>query len=178
MSLLIERAKAFAIAAHAAVGQKRKYSGQPYHVHCERVAANLRKYASGPISDEQIAAAWLHDTVEDTQVSLEVIRDTFGQEVEILVEALTDISRSEDGNRKVRKAKDLAHTALAPAAAKTIKLSDLIDNGHDITHSDPGFAHVYLREKAALLEVLREGDQGLWQEAKRVLDESIATLQK
>jgi hypothetical protein len=89
-----------------------------------------------------------------------------------LLPALTDVSRSADGNRKARKALDRAHTAKASPAAKTIKLADLIDNTKSIVEHDPEFARVYLAEKAALLEVLKEGDQVLWAMASNLVRES------
>jgi hypothetical protein len=82
---------------------------------------------------------------------------------------LTDVSRPEDGNRAARKAIDLAHTAKASPAAKTIKLADLIDNTRSIVERDPDFAKVYLQEKARLLEVLQEGDPTLMAMAREYL---------
>jgi (p)ppGpp synthase/HD superfamily hydrolase len=60
-----------------------------------------------------IAAAWLHDVVEDTPVTLEDLHSEFGEGIAELVEALTDISRPEDGNRRKRKAIDREHLAHA-----------------------------------------------------------------
>jgi hypothetical protein len=88
----------------------------------------------------------------------------------MLVEQLTDVSRPEDGNRAKRKAIDRAHTAKASPEAKTIKLADLIDNTRSIVELDPGFAKIYLVEKVLLLEVLQEGDAGLWEMARRMTD--------
>lgn len=112
-----------------------------------------------------IAAAWLHDVVEDTPTSIDTIRDQFGEQVAALVADLTDVSRPEDGNRKARKAIDREHTAKASPNAKTIKLANLIDNTRNIVARDPDFAKVYLCEKRQLLEVLRDGDSVLWQMA-------------
>jgi (p)ppGpp synthase/HD superfamily hydrolase len=114
-----------------------------------------------------LAAAYLHDVVEDTPVTIEAVRAAFGPEVGELVDWLTDISRPQDGNRRLRKELDRQHLAKAPPAAKTIKLADLIDNTLTIRQHDPSFWRVYRREKLALLEVLREGDPALWQQAYR-----------
>jgi (p)ppGpp synthase/HD superfamily hydrolase len=57
---IVERARVFATAAHAAVGQKRKYTGEDYIVHPTEVAGIVRD-AGG--TDAQIAAAYLHDLV-------------------------------------------------------------------------------------------------------------------
>ena len=114
-----------------------------------------------------VAAALLHDVVEDTDVSLEDISIKFGPDIADLVSDLTDVSKPEDGNRATRKALDRAHTARASAAAKTIKLADLISNSRSIVEFDPHFAKVYLKEKALLLGVLTDGDQILWKKAHK-----------
>ncbi len=67
MSDLIERAKVFATQAHQRIDQRRKYNNQPYHVHLEAVA---KLVASVTDEAEMIAAAWLHDVVEDTPATL------------------------------------------------------------------------------------------------------------
>ena len=108
-----------------------------------------------------LAAAWLHDVVEDTPVTLQDIEFTFGSEVAELVENLTDVSQPQDGVRRVRKEKDRQHLAKTKPEAKTIKLADLIDNTRSIAEHDQKFAKIYLAEKRLLLEVLKEGNQTL-----------------
>jgi (p)ppGpp synthase/HD superfamily hydrolase len=108
-----------------------------------------------------IAAAWLHDTVEDTGVTIELIRSEFGSEVSDLVGWLTDVSRPDHGNRAARKAVDRAHTAAAPGEAQTIKLADLISNTRSIVAHDAKFAETYLSEKRLLLEVMTKADPRL-----------------
>lgn len=156
----IREAEVFSIAAHAAVGQKRKYTGEPYHLHPLEVAARVSE--TEYCTEEMIMAALLHDVVEDTQVSLDLIARQFGIIVAMYVEQLTDVSKRGDGNRAARKALDLAHTARASPEAKTIKLADLISNSRSILQHDPEFAKVYLAEKRALLQVLTEGDPTLY----------------
>jgi (p)ppGpp synthase/HD superfamily hydrolase len=152
------KARCFAIAAHG--DQVRKYTGEPYWFHLEEVAIMVRLVGGSPA---MVAAAWLHDTVEDTSTSLIFdIYGTFGQEVGDLVDALTDVSKPEDGNRKTRKQLDLDHIAKASPNAKTIKLADIISNTRSITHYDPEFAKVYIPERLAMLAVLGEGDQRLF----------------
>jgi (p)ppGpp synthase/HD superfamily hydrolase len=161
---LIEKARAFATAAHAAVGQLRKYTFEPYIVHPAEVAALVATVPGH--TPEMVAAAWLHDTVEDTGVTIELIRSEFGAEVAELVGWLTDVSRPDHGNRAARKAVDRAHTAGAPAAAQTIKLADLIANTRSIMEHDEKFAVTYLAEKRMLLEVMTKGDPGLMAQAR------------
>lgn len=164
---LISRARTFANEAHVRIDQRRKYSGQPYATHLKAVSDIV---ASVTDSSAAVAAAWLHDVVEDTSATIEDIAEIFGGDVAALVNALTDISRPSDGNRKKRKAIDREHLAKAPALAKTIKLADLIDNCADICHHDPRFGRVFLAEFALLLPVLREGDSRLFSRAEKLLE--------
>jgi (p)ppGpp synthase/HD superfamily hydrolase len=164
---IVQKAQIFAIAAHAAVQQKRKYTNEPYIVHPAEVASIV---ASVPGSTEDmVAAAWLHDVVEDTGVTSFDIHMNFGPEIAALVGWLTDVSKPEDGNRAKRKAIDREHTAQAPAEAQTIKLADLISNSKSIMQYDPDFAMTYLEEKRMLLEVMTKGDRGLHAEASKYI---------
>jgi (p)ppGpp synthase/HD superfamily hydrolase len=165
---IVERARIFATAAHGAVAQLRKYTGEPYIVHPAEVVRIVGTVAH---TDSMLAAAWLHDVVEDTGVTNEVIRAEFGVEVAELVGWLTDVSRPEQGNRAIRKAIDRAHSAMAPAAAQTIKLADLISNTRSIVAHDEKFAKTYLEEKRLLLEVMIKGDATLMAEARRHIGE-------
>jgi (p)ppGpp synthase/HD superfamily hydrolase len=175
MTDLVARADAFAAAAHGAIKHKRKYTGDDYIVHPREVAAIV---ATVPHTPEMLAAALLHDTVEDTGVSIETIRAEFGPIVAMYVADLTDVSTAADGNRAVRKSIDLAHTAKACADAKTIKLADLLSNTASIVEHDPGFARVYLKEKSAMLAVLTEGDTTLLARATDTLSKSLDKLVK
>lgn len=166
MTSLENKAREFATRHHGAIGQVRKYTGEPYINHPAAVVALLRTV---PHTEEMLAAAWLHDTVEDTDATIDEVRAEFGPEVAELVGWLTDVSTKEDGNRDVRKTIDREHTAAAPAAAKTIKLADLIDNSHSILQRDPNFARVYLREKERLLSVLTDGDPTLHAIATKIV---------
>jgi (p)ppGpp synthase/HD superfamily hydrolase len=163
-SQAVRRAAAFCVAAHCAVGQKRKYTGEDYWHHPVEVLAILTE-AVPDATEAMRVAALLHDVVEDTKVELATIRELFGQTVARYVEQLTDVSRPEDGNRATRKAIDRAHTALACPEAQSIKLADLISNSRSILERDPIFAVTYLAEKRALLEVLCDGDPKLYQMA-------------
>ena len=144
-------ARVYATAAHAAVGQRRKYTDQPYIVHPIRVAEIVDLYGG---TDDMISAAYLHDVVEDTAVSIDDINDMFGSAVAVIVDGLTDVSKPEDGNRAVRKAMDRQHSADATWAVQFVKCADIIDNAADIGDNDPSFNVVYRKEMAALLKVL------------------------
>jgi (p)ppGpp synthase/HD superfamily hydrolase len=163
MTNIVEKARVFATAAHAAVGQTRKYTGEPYVVHPIEVSELV---ASVGGTEAMVAAALLHDVLEDTEVTVDVLEEQFGSEVADLVLWLTDISKPEDGNRSTRKALDRQHSAAAPAAAQTIKVADLISNTRTIVEFDPGFARTYLEEKRLLLEVLTRANPTLLDQAK------------
>jgi len=162
---LERRAEAFATGAHERKGQVRKYTGEPYIEHPRAVVALVR---SVPHDEAMLAAAWLHDTVEDTSATIADIEREFGHDVATLVGELTDVSLPSDGNRKARKTIDRHHLAVASPRAKTIKLADLIDNSRSIVERDPDFAKIYLEEKRALLAVLSEGDPTLLNQAREI----------
>jgi len=166
--VLEEKAKQFATDAHA--GAVRKYTGEAYITHPAAVVEIIRGV---PHTKEQIAAGWLHDVVEDTDVTLEQIISTFGAMVGVLVEGMTDISKLEDGNRAVRKELDRSHSARATPKGKTIKIADLLHNTESIALHDATFYAVYKREKALLLDVLVEGDASLWERAVKQLTEPV-----
>jgi (p)ppGpp synthase/HD superfamily hydrolase len=128
--------------------------------------------------ETMLAAAWLHDVVEDCDVPIETIVALFGVEVADLVGWLSNVSKLSDGNRATRKKLDRDHTAGAPAKAKTIKLADLIDNTDSIVEHDHGFAKVYLKEKEALLPLLKDGDPRLWQIANQLTMDGIKEIFK
>jgi (p)ppGpp synthase/HD superfamily hydrolase len=136
---------------------------EPYIVHPAEVVEILRTVDP---TEEMMAAAWLHDTVEDTGVTLELIRAEFGDAVADLVGWLTDVSRPDHGNRAARKAVDRAHTASAPAAAQTIKCADMISNTRSIVAHDAKFAQTYLAEKRLLLAVMTRADPRLLARAR------------
>lgn len=162
-SSVVPRADAFACAAHAAIKQERKFTGEPYIVHPREVAAILREYG---VSFDWIAAALLHDVVEDIGAHmLSVIRGEFGDSIANLVDELSDKSKPEDGNREVRKAIDRANLGVASPGAQTIRLADLISNTSTIVRHDRSFARIYLKEKRLLLEVLTRGLPQLYQRA-------------
>jgi (p)ppGpp synthase/HD superfamily hydrolase len=164
MNNLYNRALEFATKAHGE--QKRKYSGEPYIVHPVAVAAIVAQVTN---DEEMIAAALLHDVVEDTKVTLDGICYEFGERVALLVDDLTDVSKPEHGNRARRRAIDRAHTAAASPDAKTIKLADLLHNTSDICQHDPDFAVVYMREKEQVLPFLKQGNAILYRNAMQAV---------
>lgn len=160
---IVERALIFAAAAHAAVGQKRKYTHEDYIHHPVDVCRIL--IGRGILDQEMLAAALLHDVVEDTMVTFDQLSQMFGSSVVELVKGLTDVSVPEDGNRSVRKAKDREHTASAGPRVQTIKYADCISNARSIKADDPDFWRLFKHEIKALLDVANEGDAILHRQA-------------
>ena len=156
---IVKEAREFAQWAHASIDHRRKYTNEPYIVHPAEVAHIVSSVKHTP---EMLAAAWLHDTVEDVPgITIELIRGKFGDAVGQLVYELTDRSTKEMGTREERKAFDRLNLWRASPSAKTVKLADLISNTRSIITHDQNFARVYVREKALLLCVLTDGDATL-----------------
>jgi (p)ppGpp synthase/HD superfamily hydrolase len=168
------RADAFAARAHGSIDQRRKYTNEPYIVHPRAVAAIVKTVEHTP---EMVACALLHDVVEDTPVTLDQIREEFGDEVAMLVDYVTERSKKSDGNRATRKAIDRAHFASGPAAAQTVKFADMIHNASDILSHDPGFARVYIREMNLSIPMMKRGDPVLRERLERILAHKKRTLE-
>lgn len=122
---IIDRAKAFAAEAHA----WQKYGDAPYTVHTESVAEILIEFfaKSRPdrlIVQELIAAAYLHDVLEDTEVTRDELVVAFGEAVTLLVDAVTD------GPGQTRKDRKERPYTLIPMVRWSlfIKLADRIAN--------------------------------------------------
>lgn len=172
---LEEQARRFATEAHARAGQRRKYTDEPYIVHPAAVVELVRSVTH---DDAMLAAAWLHDTVEDTSATQGDIEARFGARVASLVEMLTDSTPTAAKNRAARKLAHFRHTASASPEAQTIKLADIIDNTRAIVRFDPDFARVYLVEKQIQIALLKEGDAQLWQQASTIIESGLARLRE
>lgn len=166
--MLILRAAKFATQAHGP--QVRKYTGEPYVCHCLDVANVVAPYAT----PEMIAAALLHDTIEDTDVTREDIDREFGSVVAALVWDLTD--QCHDGNRATRKAAEAQRLGKISPDAQTIKLADFISNTASIVEHDPGFAKIYLREKLRILSVMTAGNVELYSRAIAQIEEAKKSI--
>jgi GTP diphosphokinase / guanosine-3',5'-bis(diphosphate) 3'-diphosphatase len=136
---MVERAYATAAKAHAA--QKRA-SGEPYVQHCLNVALVL---AELHMPATVVAAGLLHDTVEDTELTLEDIQRDFGDEVATLVDGVTKLAQlprvSREGNTPIdRHTESLRKTFLAMSddvRVVLIKLADRLHNMRTLMHVKP-----------------------------------------
>lgn len=167
----VKKALEFATKAHH--GQARKYTGEPYIKHPIEV---MQIVSTVDHTEEMLAAALMHDCIEDCGITYEEIAREFGVIVAWYVDDLTDVSKPIDGNRQKRKEIDRQHTAQAHENSKTIKLADLISNSRSIVKHDKDFARVYIKEKELLLEVLTEGDSTLYAIAKQIVEDAKKEL--
>ncbi|MEK7109090.1 MAG: HD domain-containing protein [Patescibacteria group bacterium] len=121
---LIEKAKSFAFRAHEGHTRNDK-DNNPYIVHPEEVAGLVAQSGG---SAQEVAAAWLHDTVEDTPTTIEDIRREFGEEVATIVHGLTDLPEFEALPLAERKAKQAERVRTESVSVRRIKLADQSSN--------------------------------------------------
>ena len=119
--------RAFQFAADAHEGQVRR-SGEEFIRHPWNVAKNCAELR---LDEQTIAAALLHDTVEDTGVELDQIKDEFGEEIAQLVEGVTKLTRIQFQSREQAEAENYRKMIVAMAddpRVIPIKLADRLHN--------------------------------------------------
>ena len=124
---LFDEAVKFAVEAHQ--GTERRAKGYPYIIHPMEAVCIVATMTNDP---EMLAAAILHDTVEDTHVTIEQIRERFGERVAMLVEYET-APDSESLTWKEKKAAQVAKLASAPYESKVVAIGDKLSNMRGIT---------------------------------------------
>jgi GTP pyrophosphokinase len=140
---LIRKAYEFSQKHHA--GQSRA-SGQPYLVHPLEVALVLAEMKMDPVA---IAAGLLHDSVEDTSVTVVDIRKEFGEQVAHIVEGVTKISAIDFATREEQQAENLRKMMLAMVddiRVVLIKLADRLHNMRTLEHLAPDRQQKIARE--------------------------------
>lgn len=182
MFKLYKDALCFAEKAHR--GQVRKYSGDPYILHPIRVANMVSSYTNleelsflGYISNPEnvVAAAILHDTLEDCGIELKEIEIRFGSPVAIMVSQLSHASCFDPElakkNRATRFEADIEKLSRAWLPSRLIKLCDRIDNLDDIPEDDDWIRGGYLKESDILVGAIKEGlPEELLEEYKKITD--------
>ena len=175
-----QKARRFAKLAHGLVlnhegelGQRRKGSHEFYTKHLAEVARLVAKSGG---DEAQVAAAWLHDVVEDTPVPLSHIRTVFGPDIAKLVQELTDEFTKQNYpglNRRQRKTKELERLSKISDRAKTIKYADFVSNLESVSVLGPNFSEVYTKEVADALSQMQGGDEGLRSAALAAVDHAL-----
>lgn len=183
---VVDKAEWFARGAHRAVGQTRKVSRLPYEVHLEDVvnilkisgiySSSIHQYETYKIV---LATAWLHDTVEDTGVTIPDIMSLFGLSIARHVHEMTDTTKREfpKANRAERKKIRREQMQTQSTIFKFVKMADMIANLSDIEKQPIDYARMYLEEKKEDLVCfcdLREG--GLYQALVDTINEKERVL--
>ncbi len=140
---IIERA--FLMSEKLHKGQLRK-SGEPYIIHPSSVAEIL--YELG-LDTATIAAGYLHDVVEDTDIDIKTIKEHFGNEIAMLINGVTKISKIEISSHEERQAENLRKMLLAMAEDIRVILIKLADRLHNMR------THKYIK-KQTQISVSRE----------------------
>jgi (p)ppGpp synthase/HD superfamily hydrolase len=179
---ILEKIKHFADAAHNE--QMRKYTPERYIVHPVRVMETCSQYTNDITI---LAAALLHDVLEDTPVTKDEIYEFLitlmspeqaERTIELVID-LTDVFVKKDYpkfNRRTRKNKELERLEKTSADSQTIKYADIIDNTKEIVSHDRDFASVYLYECRSNLKKLNKGNPELYQLANKTVNECIEKL--
>jgi guanosine-3',5'-bis(diphosphate) 3'-pyrophosphohydrolase len=131
---MLNRAYVYAMQAH---GSQRRASGEPYFSHPLQVAAIL---ANMKLDDATIAAALLHDTIEDTHATRQEIDTLFGAEIGSLVDGLTKIRRLDLASKRVEQAENFRKLLVAISSdirVLLVKLADRLHNMRTLEHVKP-----------------------------------------
>jgi len=131
---LLNRAYVYAMRAH---GEQKRASGDPYFSHPLEVAAILTDLK---LDDATIAAALLHDTIEDTAATRAEIDAMFGRDIGTLVEGLTKLKKLDLVTKEAKQAENLRRLLLAIAddvRVLLIKLADRLHNMRTLSHVPP-----------------------------------------
>jgi (p)ppGpp synthase/HD superfamily hydrolase len=118
---------ALVLAARAHAGQFRKGTDIPYIVHPVHVAYILERHG---FSEDDVISGLLHDVVEDSSVSLDLIREEFGDMVMCTVDAVTERKRNTQGeiSWEERRADSLERLRNGPASAAAVRAADTLHN--------------------------------------------------
>ena len=160
---LLNRAYVYAMKAH---GEQKRASGDPYFSHPLEVAAILTDLK---LDDATIAAALLHDTIEDTPTTRAEIDQLFGPDIGHLVEGLTKLKKLDLVSREAKQAENLRKLLLAIAddmRVLLVKLADRLHNMRTLEHMPPEGRKRIAEETLDIYAPLagRMGMQGLREE--------------
>ncbi len=123
---ILNRAYVFAMKAH---GTQKRASGDPYFSHPVEVAYKLTQYK---LDTSSIVTALLHDTVEDTEVTLDDIEASFGKEIRGLVDGVTKLSRLEGKSENLSQAENFRKLLIAMSEDLRVLLVKLADRMHNM----------------------------------------------
>lgn len=150
---LVEKATLVAIMAHDAIGQKRKFTDQPYWQHSCAVADRISLHSD---DEALIAAGWLHDVVEDTHLDIWHIRSHFGNEV---AQYVSDVTKQkpygEHGD--LNTLSEINRLMTVCSKSKLLKLCDIRCNIEDMSpECGIGFITEWLTKKFAMVLAIKQ----------------------
>lgn len=156
--MIVEKAEKFAKEKHN--GEIRRFSGEPYFNHVKRVSENIKKYKKSHRSEELVAAAFLHDTLEDTNTDYKELKENFGELIASLVKELSNNEEEiEHSSKKSYLAEKMADPEQMSSWGLCLKLSDRLDNISDLDKTNPEFRKRYIDETLYIIKTLEEKRQ-------------------
>ncbi|MBI5836068.1 MAG: bifunctional (p)ppGpp synthetase/guanosine-3',5'-bis(diphosphate) 3'-pyrophosphohydrolase [Candidatus Eisenbacteria bacterium] len=166
---LVFRALEFSADRHR--DQRRKDTNAAPYINHPIAVAGVLVTVGGVRDMVTLAAAVLHDTLEDTQTTAQEIEDRFGLEVRLLVEEMTD---DKTLPRAARKQAQIQHAAVASDRAKQVKLADKICNVRDVAHAPPASWNLERRREYLLwTEQVVAGCRGVNAALEACYDEAL-----
>ena len=177
----LAKAHLYASVAHSAAGQTRKYTGEPYMVHPYAVAQLLCWYGA---TNDQLAAAFLHDVVEDTEVTEDHLSAHFNPGIVKLVMEVTEPDDKEHWgrpgrpDRATRRALEAKRRTTISGHGQDISCADSMSNACDVVDvAKADYARTYLTELKARTKGLTEASWKIRNAALVMFDEQLARLE-
>ncbi len=156
--------------------QRRKGAEASPYINHPLAVAGLLALEAGVKDETLLLAALLHDTVEDTDTTLEELEETFGPTVRGIVDEVTD---DKSLPKMQRKALQVEHAPNASAAAKQLKIADKVCNIRDITDRPPaGWSQLRKAEYLSWTEDVVRGCRGVNETLDAVYDRAIAAARQ
>src|SRR6267142_294260 len=169
---LLNRAYVYAMKAH---GEQKRASGDPYFSHPLEVAAILTDLK---LDDSTIAAALLHDTIEDTAATRDEIDQMFGEDIGALVDGLTKLKRLDLVTKEAKQAENLRKLLLAIADDVRVLLVKLADRLHNMRTLEfvPPASRQRIAEETLDIYAPLAGRMGMQEMREELEDLSFRTL--
>jgi RelA/SpoT family (p)ppGpp synthetase len=169
---LLNRAYVYAMKAH---GEQKRASGDPYFSHPLEVAAILTDLK---LDDATIAAALLHDTIEDTPATRAEIDQIFGPEIGVLVEGLTKLKKLDLVSKEAKQAENLRKLLLAIVEDVRVLLVKLADRLHNMRtlHHLPAEGRKRMAEETIDIYAPLAGRIGMYELREELEDLSFCEL--
>jgi len=160
---LIQKAKEFATKCHD--GQKRKFNGDDYIIHPEKVAKLVEQNGGSP---EQIASAWLHDVLEDCDIDFNSLEKMFGK---VVADYVVELTNPKSVERSDKKSEYIAKKmCVMSSGALLIKLCDRLHNVSDFSTAHPNFVKKYAPKTKFILDSLEDCGRPLTTNQQKLVD--------